>query len=142
MARAKNTSIYLHPDAQDAVETRGGSRSEVINRDLLRLYDLYRYELAELTFSEGEAGLIVDVLNGTLTAHASQAAMLWAEVADGIRLDHLDEKWQVDGEQLVATLKALRLAQCLAIVDAAERYWAAVGAGRKPAVEDYLPVRS
>ncbi|HHW15086.1 MAG TPA: hypothetical protein GXX28_09160 [Firmicutes bacterium] len=137
-----NTSIRLRPDMLQAIEARGENRSEVIHRDLARLYELYRHELAELAFTAGEAGLIVDVLNGTLITDASQARHLWAEVEDGIRLDHLDEKWSVDGPALIEKLRALRLGQCLAVIDAAERFWAAVAAHQDPKVEDYLPVRS
>lgn len=138
----KHTSMYLRPALEEALRTRGGNRSEIITRDLARLYDLYRHELAEaeLKLTPGEASLIVDVLNGTLITQASHAGFLWAEVADGIKLDGLAEKWNVGGEALVKRLQGLRLAQCLALVDAAERYWAAVSDGQEPRVEEYLPV--
>ncbi|MDI6872116.1 MAG: hypothetical protein QME79_12385 [Bacillota bacterium] len=139
---ARTTSIWLRADIEEALAARGGSRSEVVSRDLMRLYDLYRHELAEVNLTASEAGLIVDVLNGTLITDAGQARLLWAEVEDGIKLDHLDEKWHVDGPALVEKLRGLRLSQALAIVDAAERFWAAVAAGKEPKVEDYLPVRS
>lgn len=99
-------------------------RSATIARDLARLYDLYKLALREVPLTVGEACLICDVLNGTMM-DASSSTMLWAEVEDGIRLDRLDEKWGVDGDALVAKLKGLDRLTCLALVDAAERFWVA-----------------
>ncbi|MFW6125511.1 MAG: hypothetical protein ACOC58_00235 [Chloroflexota bacterium] len=57
-------------------------------------------------FSEAEEMLLRDVLNSTIldvhTAH-----LLWANVEDGIRLECLAEKWQVDGTSLVSRLRDL-----------------------------------
>lgn len=40
-----------------------------------------------------------------------------------IECDQLDAKWNVDGPSLVAKLRALTTAQCLALADAAARFW-------------------
>jgi hypothetical protein len=47
---------------------------------------------------------------------------LWAEIADALD-DGLAAKWGVDGEALVAKLRALSAGQSLAVMDAIERAW-------------------
>jgi hypothetical protein len=54
---------------------------------------------------------------------ANSAHMLYAEAEDGITLEDLAEKWEVDGSALVEKLKGYSDIQCLAICDAAERFW-------------------
>jgi hypothetical protein len=107
----------------EALGTRSENESGIASRDLERLYTLYKHALREVPLSENEACLLCDVLNGTLM-DANSAALLWAEVEDGIRLDGLDQKWEVDGPALVKRLQALDRLHCLALIDAAERFWA------------------
>lgn len=106
------------------VESRVGqkSRSDVVSRDLDRLYSLYRRAIGSLDLTVQEASLLLDVLNGSLY-DVTTAPMLWAAVEDRIRLDSLDEKWGVDGHELVEKLKSFTDVQALAIIDAGERYW-------------------
>jgi hypothetical protein len=98
----------------------GRPPSWVAQRDLERYYQLLKLSLP--TFGEGEASLIVDALNGSLIFPYS-AQVVWAEVADAIQMDGLDEKWKVDGKALVERLRALTAFEQLAIADAAERFW-------------------
>lgn len=78
---------------------------------------LYRRTLYDLkgTFSHGELMLMVDVYNATMLTPGHQ--MLCAQVSDGIALDHLDEKWEIDGAALNAKIAALPIfaAACLEI---------------------------
>lgn len=106
------------------VESRVGqkSRSDVVSRDLDRLYSLYRRAIGSLDLTVQEASLILDVLNGSLYDVVT-APMLWAAVEDRIKYDSLDEKWGVDGPALVEKLKALTDVQALALVDIGERFW-------------------
>lgn len=123
------------------IDARGDNRSEVIRRDLERLYTLYKHALREVELTAGEACLICDVLNGVLM-DATSASMLWAEVEDGIRMDDLDQKWGVDGPALVEKLRSLDRLTCLALVDAAERFWAASPQeDPRQAVKRFFPVR-
>jgi hypothetical protein len=114
-------SIVLDPDIAAELDTRGDNRSAVIRRDLERLCTLYQRSLPR-DLTEKEACLIVDVLNGTLM-DANTAHMLYAEVEDGIALEGLAEKWDVDGPDMVEKLKVLSDIQCLAVIDACERFW-------------------
>ena len=123
------TSIRLRPGVATEIEARESpstSRSQVINRDLDRLYALYKRTLPEIQLSVPEAMLIVDALNGTVFYDAGSATLLWASVEDSIRLDGLADKWGVDGKALVEKLRGLTPAQSLAVIDAAERFWTAV----------------
>lgn len=103
-------------------EEFGAEGSEAIRRDLRRLRTLYKYALRKVELTVGEACLLVDVLNGTMF-DANTAAVLWAEVEDGIYLDGLDKKWGVEGKAFVEKLRGLDLLTCLALIDAAERFW-------------------
>ena len=124
------------------VETRGlagvtATRSEVAQRDLARYYALLERELTRIRLSEPEASLIVDAYNGTFW-EPHTAPLLWADIDDAIRYDGLDQKWGVDGADLVARLRALAPFALLALVDAAERYWVAAGAGDQRSNADLL----
>ncbi len=125
MPESQRVTITLSAALVDAVDSRGGqqNRSGAISRDLWRLYTLYEYALTSVPLAVEEALLFVDALNG-VALDAASATLLWAEIADAIRLSHLDEKWGVDGPAFVQRLKELDRLQCLALVDAAERFWA------------------
>jgi len=123
MSTVEKTSVSLRPAILEQLDARG-ARSTVINRDLERLYTLYRRALAKIDLTVEEACLIVDALspNGS-TIDANSARLLWASIEDACRLDGLDKKWNVDGQQLVQKLQQLNELQCMAIADAAERFW-------------------
>jgi hypothetical protein len=121
-AMSRQTSFWLRDALEVELRARGTNISDLVHRDLGRLYTLYRRALAEVPLTVNEACLIVDVLNGALM-DANSARLLWAEVEDGISLNGLAEKWNVDGPALVKRLQALTSVQALAIVDAAERVW-------------------
>jgi len=114
-------SISIPSDMKKEIEARG-PRSTVIGRDLGRLYTLYRRALAQIKFTVDEGCLIVDVLNGLLV-DTNSPHLLWAEIEDAIKLNRVDQKWNVDGEALVVKLRTLNEIQCMAVIDAVERYW-------------------
>ena len=119
---AKTVGIYLRPETEKELATRGENRSHVIARDLDRFYNLCRRAIREVPLSEKEACLIVDSLNGTVL-DANTAQSLWFSIEDSINLDGLADKWGVDGASLVEKLKELNAFQAMAIADAAERFW-------------------
>lgn len=109
----------------DALIDRGGGdnaeAAQVAARDLGRYYEALTLALASVSLTEGEAGLIVDALNGTIID--VQAAQLLAyEIADSYD-DGLCEKWEVDGPALLATIRGWSTLQRLAVCDAVERFW-------------------
>jgi hypothetical protein len=106
-----------------AARLAGESPAAVVRRDLGRYYDALALGLANVALSPGEAGLIVDALNGT-RIELTTAQMLGEEIEDALA-DGLAAKWDVDGPRLVATILGWSLIQRLAVVDAVERFWAA-----------------
>lgn len=117
----KSVSVNLRPDILDALAERG-QRAPTINRDLTRLYFLYDRALRRLDLTVDEACLIVDAMNGTI--HDERTSLMFSfGVEDAIQLDGLDEKWGVDGKALMDKLSILDEIGCMAVVDAAERYW-------------------
>ncbi len=128
---APKTSITLSRIAQREIDRRtenigiDGGRSATISRHLERYFsmlDRARRELRQI-FSDNEAVLIVDVLNGVAFWDTFGIYMVAHEVADGISLDGLDRKWEVDGKALTDKLAALNDAQQLAIVDSVTMWW-------------------
>lgn len=122
MITKRRTSITMPPDVDAEVEARGPIYSNVIARDLDRLYSMYRRALARTPLTTQEACLLCDALNGSLM-DAPSAHLLYAEIDDACRLDHLDAKWHVDRQGFVARLREMDDIQCMALVDAAERFW-------------------
>lgn len=117
----KSVSVNLQPEILDALAERG-QRAPTINRDLERLYTLYERALRRVSLTVDEACLIVDALNSSLY-DARTAGLLPAGIQDAIQLEGLAEKWNVDGDALVKKLSSLDELACLAIIDAAERFW-------------------
>lgn len=132
-------SITLAHPVIAEIDARGEARSTTIARDLERLYALYKLALRDVPLAEREAMLLVDVLNGTLM-DAATAAVLWGEIEDGITLNGLAAKWEIDGADLVRRLKALDNLHALALIDAAERYWCAISSGGQPEVKQFFHV--
>lgn len=138
---APKTSVTLDPRILAEIDRRTekfsgeGNRSAVISRHLDRYFSMLaraRRELREL-LSDGETMLIVDVLNGVGFWDTLGIYMVAHEVADGISLDRLDEKWKVDGKALVEQLSNLTNAQHLALVDSVTLWWDRVAKGEQPA---------
>lgn len=137
---AETISFYIRETVAEELYTRGGNRSAVINRDLERLYTIYKRALKEVPLSASEACLIVDTLNGSLM-DAYSARMLWASIEDAINLDGMDKKWEVDGKALVEKLRALNDLQAMALVDAAERFWQECPQGDKGVVKKFFNLK-
>ncbi|MGE0493303.1 MAG: hypothetical protein AB7S38_29110 [Vulcanimicrobiota bacterium] len=100
----------------------------VARRDLERYYAMLWLEARGLNFSVGEAALVCDANNGTLWDQAeltAQPTMLWANVADGIRLGGVSNHGLTEQQEaeLISKLQRLTPGQCLAVVDAVERFW-------------------
>ncbi|HMQ31877.1 MAG TPA: hypothetical protein PKD53_14205 [Chloroflexaceae bacterium] len=112
--------------------------SQVAQRDLGRYYELMALALASVNLAPGEAALVVDALNGTI-ADVQTAQLLAYEVQDSLA-DGLAVKWDVDGAALVATIGAWSLAQRLAVVDAAERFWRGPYRGEGPIADKLAAV--
>lgn len=96
----------------------------VAKRDLIRYYQVVRDELRKLPLSRNEVLLVLDAMNGVLvdTPGMYRGAVV-LDVADHIRLNGADAKWDVDGDVLISTLEAMSPGTLMALVDLAERFW-------------------
>ena len=101
----------------------GLSNGAVASRDLERYFLLIDRTLQGIVFTVAEASAIVDACNGTFWDTFSLFDGLALGLEDAISGDQLDAKWGIDGERLLAKLRALEPVQHLAIVDAIERFW-------------------
>lgn len=63
---------------------------------------------------------------------------LWAEIADAVSLDRLDEKWEIDGAALVEKIRASGILGQTALIDASERWWRRVANSEQPAYGEML----
>lgn len=137
----QKTSVTLDPRILAEIDRRTekfsgeGNRSAIISRHLDRYFSMLaraRRELRDM-LSDGETMLIVDVLNGVGFWDTISVYLIAHEVADGISLDRLDQKWKVDGKALVGKLSNLTDAQHLALVDSVTIWWDRVAKGEQPA---------
>lgn len=123
MTRKTDQITFRASDLAGQLDARTDGRLSaglVAKRDLERYYETLRRSLP--TFGSQEALAILDTCNGTLW-EPHTVRLIWANVEDAIRLEALDQKWNIDGAALVARLRSLSYAEALAVVDAAERYW-------------------
>jgi len=128
--RPNQITILLTPGAREEVEARSGrgslSRSALISTLLERYGEVVRRHLPAL--SEDEWHLILEVTNGWVaTDRPESVRYLWLEIED------LAPDAGAEATELAKKLQGLDYAELLAIVDRAERYWAAVGRGEEPA---------
>lgn len=72
---------------------------------------LYKITMHSLCgkFSRGELMLFIDVMNGHLYNPQFAGQEMTLNVSDGIALDRLDEKWEIDGAALNKKLAALSM---------------------------------
>ena len=115
-------TAFRDAEMKAAIEARQGTHtiSEAVHAILDRYFFMLTLSMPD--FSEAEASLLVDALNGTIF-HKETVSLLWANIEDAIRTDSLDQKWQIDGASLLARLRDLKPFEALAVVDAVEQFW-------------------
>ncbi len=133
-------TITIPHDLVEELAARSENASGAIQASLSRYSEILRWGRADLRdlLSDAETSLILDALNGTLWPEMTSVSFIPHEVADAIRLDQLDKKWQVDGKALIEKLSTLSYAQKCAVADATERWWLRVGKGENPEVSEAL----
>jgi hypothetical protein len=91
-----------------------------------------------LTLSEAEAALIVDSLQGLYDSDIAPAQSLAFEVHHAVREAFAGERYQVDGEFLIARVASLSDDQAQAVIDASAKYWALMrnGLSRKESLSE------
>lgn len=85
-----------------------------------RYAEIVRREQALLSrqFSDPELHLIAQVLKGVSFDDAAACRGVWLAVEARIIEEELDQQWKVDGEKLLAKMKALSYAQEVALIEA------------------------
>lgn len=124
-------------DARADHEIDNASRAEAIRVMIARYEAIVARDLPVL--SAGEWKLVADTLNGTVMRDypdpdGDRLRMIWAGISDGIRLDGLDKKWDVNGVALIEKIRSLTHGQLVALVDTVERFWIAVARKEQPKV--------
>jgi hypothetical protein len=81
----------------------------------------------DLGLTADEACLVCDALSGTWLENESLWQVLRAEIADAIEFNHLDEKWDLSGDQaqaLVRRLHGMSDSAKRAVVLGVQGFWA------------------
>ena len=86
---------------------------------------LYKRTLSNLAgvFSEDELFLVIDVFNATMLTPMLAGVHLAGNVQDGIKLDGLDKKWNVNKDVFLTKIKNLHLFDAACIEIWANGFW-------------------
>lgn len=76
-----------------------------------------------LTLSVNESLLIIDALNGTIVEPTLAEQLIPFEISDAVALDHLDQKWSVDGPALIEKLSRLTHEAAIELLAQIEKFW-------------------
>jgi hypothetical protein len=104
--------------------------SEVAERDLIRWYGAARRSSRGL-FSENEVLAMLDAISG-LHVRAAEADELDRWVAAALLIEHIDQKWRINGLALVSRLTGMLAVQRLAVLDALEQIMSTDGGQPQP----------
>lgn len=132
MAKTRIT-ITMDPNTHAAMSARRENMSEAISVSLDRYLTLIANAQRALdkALSAEEKGLILDALNGVHLGGAHAAMFAVVTIRDAVA-DGYADKWGVDADALTAKLAALTQLDQVALVDAAEMWWASVARGESP----------
>ena len=75
------------------------------------------------TFAAEELQLMIDVMNSTMLSPQLAGQQLKANVEDGIALDHLDTKWEVDGNSLIAKINDMSVPEIFFLEIWIQGFW-------------------
>lgn len=121
----KTISPRVTPPTLEFLETYFRTRTAGAEYILEAMPQIFSQEMVRIKeqFGPAELRLIIEVFNGLIPTPKMAGHHLLASVEDGIRLNNLDAKWQVDGQELVAKIKALTPAQRAMLEIWAIGYW-------------------
>lgn len=108
-------------------KTRTGGAEYVLEA----FYSLYRRTMHELKgrFADGELKLMLDVFNSTALTPGIAGQQLLISCVDGMELDNMDDKWDVDRASLTGKLQALSLFEAACLEIWANGFWYAEDTG-------------
>lgn len=112
-------------EAAAELRKRFGFRGDALNNALTRYFVALSGVRKTLSgmFTAEENGLMVEAFCSTGYSHASDIKNLPWTIEGAIRYEYLDQKWGVNGEKLVEKLASLDYLECVALLDAIERWW-------------------
>lgn len=101
---------------------------------------LYRNALMDLTgtFEKNELLLMLDNMNGLTLTPAIAGQHIVHNVLDGIALDGLDKKWNIDADTLKEKLKCLSEMQLIALELWCRAYWEVAYHSENACIDDYV----
>jgi hypothetical protein len=101
---------------------------------------LYRYTLDHLKkhFSRGELMLMIDVFNATALTPRIAGQHIQLSVDDGMKLDRLDEKWNVNRNDLNAKLESCTIFERACLEIWANGFWYGGPGGENRDIEKYV----
>lgn len=123
---SKRILFWLPENVMSQLKARG-TISESAREALDRYFAMIDHERQKLDdkFTAGELSLMADYSNGSMyTTQAGLPLGLLANAED--TEDVIYDKWGVDRKTLLDKLRSLSVCQEAALVDAIERFWAAV----------------
>ena len=135
---AKRIQVWFPEEIVSQITARGADFSDSIRESLSRYYALVNDARQGLQgrFTEAELGLLADISNSTYFEAHSLQGLLWN--AQDCGPDGSWEKWGVNEKEMLEKLKTLTLTEHAALVDACERWWAAVSKGFQPEIKQLL----
>ena len=123
----KCLGTWVAERVEQRVTERFGPEEMVVLRDLGRYYEMLSFSLPK--FAVNEACLIIEAYSGCIIPQWGFLT-LGDDIQEAIEYERLDEKWEVDGRELVERLMGLPAASAMAVLDAIERYREVPKAGR------------
>jgi len=124
------TTISINDNLADDVKKRAKegrfemSIPQRVEKDLSTFYAFLEREkkLLKGTFTDNEAKLMLDCLNGTILDPYS-AQLLEAGFEDGIDLDGLDKKWEIDKAEFLSKFKSMSIIRKWSIYELSTEFW-------------------
>lgn len=101
---------------------------------------LYRNALMDIigTFEKNELLLMLDNMNGLMLTPAIAGQHIVHNVLDGIALDGLDKKWEIDADTLKEKLATLSDMQLIALELWCRAFWEVTYHSDNSNIEDYV----
>lgn len=123
--KSKRVAPWVTPQAQMWLSETFENLNQGATYLMLSAGPLYRQTLIEMKgkFTADELRLMLDVMNGTMLTAEWPGATLAGNVRDGIALDALDEKWKINGSELIDKINSLHTFQLHTIELWANGFW-------------------
>jgi hypothetical protein len=89
-------------------------------------------------FERGELKLMVDIFNASILTPGIAGQHLIANCEDGIELDGLDKKWEIDKKKFLEKIHSLTIFEAACLEIWANGFWYGAGGKRKLDIDTYV----